>query len=387
MNRTLRRTLILVAAGLSLAIPSAVAQAEDVELAGMATATIGLGELTPIGLESLIFSGFLTYCDWTFQIDAGLTAGAFDTVKVKGTGILGDLSLNSTLSVDPSTAAFESWKSGLAWTLADVSIVDTLYLADPQSASYNQISISGANEQLTFQATGKAGLCPLCFLEANVCVGFPLFGCDNGNVELCTLFTDSGGFAMTTIAITGYTLFDDVLGVTGTLDATFQFTQLQKSLTPIVRLVPDWSICPELEIIAELVAGGVPIHIGAVRFKGIKGEFTIGTGTTFTIAESFTDAINASITGKTDFFEKIGITAPLPSCCGSPGSLEIDVYFQRAPVTTLFGWGLLEASASFHLSDALGFAIELFHSATSPSWGLSITTQILWDGPWLQGTI
>ncbi|UCF10774.1 MAG: hypothetical protein JSW65_03605 [Candidatus Bipolaricaulota bacterium] len=381
MKTVLRRSMLVLVLALPLIGGSAAVSGNTWELSGLASATIAFGETSLIGLDSLVFSAFLTYCDWAFQADAGLQQGAFDMVKLKGSGILGDLSLNSTLSLDPSTASFVSWKSGIAWSLdEDVSIVDTLYLADPQSASYNQISLTGTAQELSFQGTVKVSLCPLCFLEANVCVGWPLFGCDDGRVDLCSLFTDSGGFAMTTIGITGYTLFEDVLGVTGTFDAVFEFTPLAKSLTPILKLVPDWAICPEFEIIGEVVAGGVPIHVGAVRFKGIKGEFVIGGGATFSIAESLTDSANAELTGNADYFERIGVTAPLPSCCGAPGSIAIDAYFQRPPATTLFGWALLEASAEFRLSEGIGFGIELFHSASSPTWGIAVTTQILWDG-------
>lgn len=378
MTRKLERGMRIVLLGVLLALAPFAAASADMDLAGLASATFAFSETSPIDMQSLLLSVFLTYCEWTFQLDAGLSGGTFNDVTINGAGPLGDLSLTSALTLDPSTASFVSWKSGLSTSVAEVDIVDVLYLGSPADTSYNQLSISGTNEELTFQATAKVGICPLCFFEANICIGFPLFGCENGNVDLCTLFTDSGGFAMTTVAITGYTLFEDILGVTGTLDATFEFTPDEKSLTPSLQLSPDWVFCPGLELIGEIIASGKPIHIGAVRLKGVKGEFAIGDAT-FRFAESLTDTANAEITGKADYFEILAINAPLPSCCGSPGSVSVDIFFERSPVTTLFGWGLLQATAEFRLSDALGFSLELHHSSAVPRWGFAITTNLLWD--------
>jgi hypothetical protein len=101
---------------------------------------------------------------------------------------------------------------------------------------------------------------------------------------------------------------------------------------------------------------------------------------TFTFADSLVDDKNSSVTGKAGYFERFGISGPLPSCCGSQGAFEINAYFERppAPSGTLFGLGLVTASFDFRLFRNFSFVFDGEFPMASSDWELAWTFRVLW---------
>jgi len=365
----------LLAAGVGFA-----SCASGIEMAGETTGTLAFSETVPLALERVSFSAFLTYCDWTFQLTAGLAESVFNDLVVKAAGPLGDVSINSTLTLEPATSSFVSWRFGAAVTLFDVDFVDTALFVVPFTDSYNELSISSSVEDLTFTGRIRIGLCDVCFQEAAFCFAWPLEWC-SVDASVCLAFNDAVGFESTTIALSGYPLFENVDGVTGSFDVSFRFTPGDKVVQPTLTLAPEWMFCPELQLVGSIIMSGTPIRIEKVRLDGLVGEFALADGIVVSIAESFTESANSTITGKAKYFEALGLIAALPSCCGSPGSLQITSYFERGPVPPLgmlFGWGLLEVSAELQLSEALTFTTDIRYAAQAPRWSYALTVSVLW---------
>jgi hypothetical protein len=377
---TMRNRKLVVVPCLLVLLASCAASSSGVELAGETSATLSISETAPFSLENLSFSAFLTICDWTFQLTAGLSASVFSDLVVQAAGPLGDASLSSALTLEPATSSFVSWRFGAAVTLLDVDFVNTALFVVPFEDSYNELSISSSDESLAFTGRIRIGLCDVCFQEAVFCFTWPLEWCAV-DASVCLAFNDAVGFESTTITLAGYTLFEDVSGVTGSFDVTFRFTPGDKVIQPSLTLAPEWLFCPELQLVGSIIFSGTPIRIDKVRLDGLLGEFTLVDGIILSIAESFVESANSGITGKAEYFEALKLTAPLPSCCGSPGSLSIGAYFERGPGPLsgmLFGWGLLEMSAALQLSEAIAFTTDIRYAAQAPRWGYALTVSVLW---------
>jgi len=355
------------------------AQVSDVSFGGFFEVTIASTQTAPVTLEGVSINAVLSVGGFSAQLNASLTNTGFDALNVSANGSLGAVALSSTLSFNPSTLAFLSWQSGISFSLFELDVSDILYVTTPQTQSYNQFSLSGAAGEISFRAGARLGICPLCFWEANVCADWIWAEC-GPRVDACMQVNDSSGFSALDLTMTELILFEDFGGIRGTLDLALSFALESKTVSPTLKIQPSWPICSDIELLGEISTGSAATEIAALLLYGIRGEVTIGESTTVRFADSFVEEKNSALTGRADFFERVGVTGVLPSCCGSPGLFELDAYFERSPAPSggLLALGLMTLSFDVQLTSTFAFSFEAEFPARGPGWNLITSFRAVW---------
>lgn len=110
--------------------------------------------------------------------------------------------------------------------------------------------------------------------------------------------TDASGVQSIDLTMTDYVLFENLLGVRWSLDVALSFTPEEKTLTPTLKLLPNWFLCTDIELLGEISAGPSITSVDAILIYGIRGECAVGEDTTIQIAGSFADGKNSAVTGK-----------------------------------------------------------------------------------------
>lgn len=165
--------------------------------------------------------------------------------------------------------------------------------------------------------------------------------------------------------------------MTGTLSLSASFAVDEQVISPIISIVPDWVLCPEVKLLADVAFSSSTLSIENVQLHGLTVDLPVGD-LTFSMAEAFAEASNSTVTGKAAYSGRVGLSSPLPGCCGAPGRFSIVSYTGSTSSTTLFGWGLLTSSMQFHVAEGLSLAIDVEYDSASPIWSLTVTTQVLW---------
>jgi hypothetical protein len=367
-------TLILLI-GLVLAVSG---QTSGLSFSGLFDVTITTTPTTPVSLTKTSINAVISWGEASAVLDARLSNSTFDTLTFSAAAPLGGINLTSAFQFNPSTASFISWQSGATFTLLDVAFSNVTNVVVPQTSSYTQWSLKGSAGDISFQGGVKLGICPLEFWEASICGNWIWFDCF-ANMGVCVAFDCTSGFRNLTTTMTDLVLFENFWGIKGSFDAAIVFSADEKVLTPTLRLTPSWFFCSDIELLGE-IAIAPPLTIENLGFYGIRGQCVIGDCVTFIFADSLDDAKNSSITGKAEYFERFGISACLPSCCGAEGNFEANAYFERAPAPsgTLFGMGLITVAFDFQLFSNFAFGFEGSFPLASSDWELAWTFRVLW---------
>ncbi len=353
------------------------AQEAGLSFGGFFATTLQMTQTASVAVKSIALNSVLGIGGWVATADATFTDSQFDTLTLYAAGPLGNGGLNTSLVFNPSTLSFESWQAGASFALLDLAVTDVLYITSPQTSSYNQLTISGTFDGISFQGAFKCGICPLCFWEANLCASWLWALCD-ADLKACLQLNDAG-FSSFSVTMTGLSLFGDTFGVDALLDTSLTFTVDEKSFSPTLRIVPDWAICVGLELLGEIAVSSDPFEVNAALIHGLVGECTFSNGVTFTFAESLSEEKNSSITGRAEYWEVFRISGPLPSCCDGVGSFEVEAYFGGTPPPgTLFSLGLLTASFDLQLLNGFSVAFEGEYPTGGGAWAISVTLRVFW---------
>ncbi|MGB2983701.1 MAG: hypothetical protein WBC63_07580 [Candidatus Bipolaricaulia bacterium] len=349
------------------------------ELGGTLQMTVSWSDTVGFELNGISLSAFLSVEGFTAQVGTSFANTGMDTFSVSANGTLGEVRLNSSLTFDPSTVSFVSWQGGTAFSLLDLDVTNIVHVGVPQTASYTQFAVSGAAGGLSAQGTVKLGISPLVFSATNVCGTWDWTGCDTA-ITVCALLTGTDGFSSATVSMTDYVLFEDIFGIRGSLDVAISFTLEEKTLTPTLKLQPDWFICPDIQLLSEISAGPGLASVEALLVYGIQGECEIGDHVTIRFAESLADEKNSAVTGKAEYFELIGVSGSLRSCCGSAGAFDVAAYFESAPApsSALFGMGLITASFDVQIVSNFAFSFEAEFPTTGSGWSFASTFSVIW---------
>jgi len=366
--------LLLVTCGLWGA-----AQVPDVSFGGFFELMVISTQTAPMTAKGISVQTSLAIGDFTTQVNASFTDTLSDRVSFSANGLLGEIALSSTATFNPSTAEFLSWQTGMSFTFLDVDASDVLYVTKPQTASYNLLTLSGVLGDVSFQVGTKLGICPLAFWEASVCADWPWADCD-ATLGACMQVTDTAGVQSIDFTMADLLLFENLLGMRWNLSVVLSFTPEEKTLTPTLNLQPDWFLCTDIELLGEISGGSSVASIESVLVYGIRGECTLGEDTTIQFADSLVDEKNSSLTGKAEYFELIGISGPLPSCCGSMGTFHLTAYFERppAPSSALFGLGLISGSFDVQIASSFALSFEAEFPTVGSGWRITWGFRVIW---------
>ncbi len=378
MKRIGHYAAIATLCALCLLCRAATAQESLLSFSGCLETTILWTQTSSVTVETISLNSAVGLGDWLASVDARFTDSEFDTLSFFAAGLLGNIQLNTSVAFNPSTLAFVSWQSGASFSLLDVAISDVLYITSPETSSYNLLSLSGTVEDIALQGTFKAGICPLSFLEARVCVSWLRAWCDTV-LQACVQVSDAG-FNSFTITMTGFSLFSDFLGVEGIFDAAFSYTTEGKTFSPTLRLQPDWEVCIDVEVLGEITFSSSLFRLDSAMVYGLVIECEWDDGTFFTFGQSFTEEKNSTITGKADYGGIFLVRGPLRACCDDNSSFEIAAYFRDASPSpgAPFGFGLLVASIDFRLIRSFGFTIDAEYPTDGEGWMIATTLRVFW---------
>jgi hypothetical protein len=357
------------------ATPTFLAQSS---MTGFAETTVRVAALPlDIDITSMLFSATLRVDDYSARVDAKLTNTLFDLLTFSATGPFGDLFASSLLALNPSTLSFVSWQTTLSVDILGASLTDTVYLTSPQASSYSLTRLSATLESFALDASARFGLCPLAFWDATLCADWDWGVCETP-LSVCVSFDDTQGFVNFQLAANDIPLLETVLGPGLTLDVLVTYEADEKAITPTLQYDPDWILCPEISLLGDAVLTPAP-GVSAIRIYGATVEVAIGD-VIFRAADSFSDDMNATVTGESAYFESFSVEKVLESCCGSPGRLEGAVYFERSPAPSggLFGVGLLEGFAEFQMSSHLLASFTVEFRPTEPHWTFTARLRASW---------
>ncbi len=345
---------------------------------GFFETTIEINQTDSVTVKDIALNSALALGEWVVSADASFSDAQFDALTLYVDGPLGPIDVNSSLVVNPSTLSFVSWQTGLSFTLGEMAFSDVFYVTTPRSSSYSLWTVSGSIGDLSLQGTFKTGICPLCFWEARLCAGGPWPVCDI-DLELCVQLTDTG-FQSATASMTGLTVFEEVLGVTGHLDATVTFTEEEKTFSPTLRLRPEWLLCVDIELLGEISVADAPLGVTGAVLYGVVGELALDNGMTFTFAESLSKAKNSSVTGNPEYWEMLSVTGPLPSCCDDAGEFALAAYFGGDPPTPggLFSLGLVTAEIKLRPFEGFEVAFDVELPPDTVGWQLTAVLRVFW---------
>jgi len=353
--------------------------AEQPRIGGVVEFAVTADEASGIAFDALQVLAVATLGDTAVQLEAGMTGSTFSVLRLSARSALGSVRLNSALSVDPSSSSLVDWRTTAAVAVAATDLTATLSI--DEVASLSNLVMDGALETTcaVYSARARWGVCPVEFWEIAANADWEEVACGRPASSSITLSCPTG-FESLSLLLGDIELVEgSLLGIDSFVDVAFAFTPDQKSVSPTLRFTTDWTVCPGIELFADVVWETSPLRIDGFALSGILFDVVVGDAG-LVVAESFVDAANGAITGKTQYFERIGVYGRLPSWCGSAGSFELNVYFERPPAAagTLFGLGLLEGRGEFRVSDRVGFLVDIWHAATSPTWGIKVAAQIYW---------
>jgi len=372
------RAIVLPLAAVSIVIVCLCISAQSAEpsFGGFFEITASSTQSDSLIVDEISFNVSFVIGDYSAQVDATLTETTLDSLRISVSGSIGEIAVNSTAAFNPSTLEFLSWQTGTAFTLLDVDVSHLLYVTSPQTGSYSQFTISGNAGPIALQASAKLGICPLVFWGASLCADWPWERCATA-LGACIQMTDAAGVQAVDFTMSDYLLFENLLGVRWNLDVSLSFTPEEKRLTPTLKLQPDWFICPEIQLVGEISTGPGPSTTNVALIYGIKGECAVGRNTTIRFAESLDAGKNGAVTGRTEYFELIGISGALPSCCDSLGSFDVAAFFDGAS-GSLFDLGLITGAFAVQFTPNFAFSFEAEIPANGSGWQLFWTLQAIW---------
>jgi len=351
------------------------AESANVSFGGYFEATILSTQTAPVTVDGVSVSAVAGIGGVSALLNATFSDTSFDALSLSASGAIGPFALGSSLAFNPSTLAFLSWQTTASLSMFDVQISDVLYVGPPQTQSYNQFTLSGTAGAVALRASARFGICPTQFWEASACADWTWAEC-GPEIDACLQIADATGFSAFDVTMTELVLLEDFHGIRGTLDLAISFAIDEKTVSPTLRVQSDWPICTDIDLLGEL-STGTPTGIEGLLLYGIRGEAPVGEGTTLRFAESFAEEKDATVTGKSGYFERFGVTGTLPSCCGSPGSIELDAYFERTS-TGLLGLGLMTSAIDVQITSAFALSLEAEYPATGTGWEITSRFRVVW---------
>lgn len=301
-----------------------------------------------IGLTSVL-KVIYTVGDWSFTSTTSLTEAGWADQDFAVAGVLGAFTISSGLDFVPASAAFGSWTTAAAVSIAGVSFGADFTLADQDVTLV--LTGSGVAGDVTVGVDVTFGgddndICDLDWAGVTIDIGFP-FGC--ADILLTVDFTcdgfESACFSVTDIVVPNVPYM--------TLDADLCFTMEEKTLT----LSPSFDFgtvaCFDLYFDVDstgnltiqdisIVGIGLVWDFGAVNFEGISYWGT----------DSKPGALYDTI-----YWEAYTIATNDDGCCG-PFGFDLTFYFLKNGLA-LFDIAEIDANMSLQVASQFAFNMGL----------------------------
>jgi len=305
---------------------------------------------------------------WTFESLTQFELSGWAAQSFSAHGTIGPFMAVSVVAFDPVGAAFSYWNSTISIAIVGVTFGGSFYLASAGSGW--MLSASGVEGDLSFGAAvffnsylDADGVLQLqtdsycfCFTSVEFDISFPFACLDSVDVSLG--FSAADGFDGITFSLYAVSL-PGLPFLTFDFDLTFSTQSEGKVLTivPTINLDSDCII-----IYAELVTGSSDWIITGLNIYGVGLRYS-WTGLSFASYSSFDPGKNASVTGKSEYWEVFTITNNTDSCCGGGFEFSVSTYFS-CDSTALFDWGETDIDVSVGVGSNFTFSTGLLVDTT-----------------------
>lgn len=339
-----------------------------------------------VGVASLS-SGLRMIYSWSiFRVESisSLSLAGWTTQRFVGTFPLGDaLRVRSTLRFNPAGPSFTSWQTDTSYAMVGLMLIHRLHLSGSSGGSYTHLEARGRVENVAFTSRFKFDL-PLhddtggiSFEEWFTTARFAWPACGlnvNSQLRIDKSGFDYVSFTLGDISL-AWLLRQSALDLFARTTTTFTAESKEVDLSFVLR--SRWVACVRTYV--DLVTEDTTF-LGVDLF-GFEIRCTLPNGVELRSATSFNPDKNSRVTGRSEYFEVLSLTGPVPVCCGSPGRWRIVTYFHDGlgDDAVLFGWGETRLWMDFSLGDDIRLSNGLTvrrDTKDDPVWELSAGIRI-----------
>lgn len=304
------------------------------------------------------------------QGDATWADNSFSALTLATSFTLAGATIYSTLSFDPTLPGFSYWQTTTQLTVLGVGFTHTLYVANTQTDSYNQLTAVGKIADISVTSKTRFTGLDFCF-DSQVFSGRWTW-CDTD--LLAQLDLSSAGFDELSFTAYNIPLFpQETIGFGITLDVVTTFTTTSKTVDVTFDCESDWFDC--FRVLCAVESTGTSID--GVSLYGLQFQTTLPNGVQVRTDSSFDPDQNATLTGYADYWERLRITGPAAACCGGPGYWEIATYF-KADHISLFDWGMTRLTLSESITDSVEFYTQASFLSSAPTWQWTVGGTVRW---------
>jgi hypothetical protein len=334
-------------------------------LSGTWEVEIGINPQTPTftAFDSTLEVDY-TVGTWTFGALTQFELSGWAAQSFSANGTIGAFTAASIVAFDPMGAAFSYWSSNISTAIAGVTFGGSFYLTSAGSGW--MLSASGVEGDLSLSATAYFNLTGpttlqtdshcFCFTSIRFNASFP-FACID-LVDISLGFSAADGFDGITFSLDAVPL-PGLPFLTFDFDLTFSTQTEGKVLTMIPTIYLD-SDC--IIIYAELVTGSSDWIITGLDIYGVGLRYS-WNGLSFASYSSFDPGKNASLTGKSEYWEVFTVTNNTDSCCGGGFEFSVSTYFS-CDSTALFDWGETDVDVSVGIGSNFTLSTGIFVDTT-----------------------
>jgi hypothetical protein len=304
------------------------------------------------------------------QANASLTLSGLSGLSFSVSFPLGEATVYSSLSFNPSIPAFSGWSTTTRLTVLGVGFTHTFYLANTAASSYNQLTAVGTIGDISVTSTTKLTGLDFCF-DSQIFSGRWSW-CDTDLLAQIDFSTD--GFDE--FSLTAYDvplLPEKTIGLGINLDLVTTFTTTSKTVDVTFDCTSDWLDC--FRVLCAIESTGMSID--GVSFYGLQFQASLPNNVQVRTDTSFDPDQNATLTGYADYWERLRISGSATSCCGAPGYWDISTFF-KADHISLFDWGRTTLTLNISLADAVEFYTQATFQSTDPIWQWTLGGTVRW---------
>lgn len=277
------------------------------------------------------------------------------------------LPITSTISFDPTTLSLASWTVDarttlLGWNLAYYSYYSG---ANPQTDSYVTLSAIGSLNGISVENRMKYATLAPTFAEWLLRLRGPWI-CENCPIKWeLELLQKKLGFDHLSFTMREIPIPCPVCETLQTfLDVKITFTTDEKTLEPALRLVSGFVAC--VRPLVSLISLSPGLGLAGVEVYGVEIRCDLPEGYKARLATSFDPRKDSAVTGYPHFFELIQLEGPMVPCCGSPGWLQVFLYFSRSS-DRVFGLAMGKVNLYFPVSREVLINLRLEAGLVDPN--------------------
>jgi len=304
------------------------------------------------------------------QANASLTLSGLSGLSFSVSFPLGEATVYSSLSFNPSIPAFSGWSTTTRLTVLGLGVTHTFYVASSQTNSYNQLTLNGKIADVSVSSSTKFTGCAFCFDSQVFSARWNW--CDVS--LLAKLNLSCNGFDDASLTAYGIPLLpQETIGFGILLNVVTTFTTTSKTVDVTLDCKTDWLDC--FRVLCALESTGTSID--GVSLYGLQFQTTLPNNVRVRTDSSFDPDQNATLTGYADYWERLRITGSTSSCCGGQGYWEIATYF-KADHISLFDWGMTRLTLDESITDSVEFYTQASFLSSAPTWRWTVGGTVRW---------